>query len=665
MLLDRDICYRALLTRDARFDGRFFIAVRTTGIYCRPICPARTPQRANVEFHRERGRGAGGRLPALPALPARVRAGHAGVARHVAHRVARAAPDRRRRARRAAASTRSPRGSASASASCGGSSSEHLGASPLAVAQTRRVLFAKQLLARDAPAHDRGRARRGLRQPAPLQRDVPRLYRRAAARRCAASARRRASRVGDHARARLRRAVRLAGHARLPRRARDPRRRGGRSASRYRAHDRARRVDGTLAVERRSRGRAALDRDDRVPRPARAAGDPGAHPPRLRPRERRRRDRARSSPRSAARAARRGAARPARPRRVGPVRARGARGARPADHRRRRAAAGRRARGGARGAPRTDAEGGPTHLFPGPERLATADLRGSACRARASRRSARSPRRWRPDPAALRLRWRPRRQSRPLRALPGIGEWTAQYVALRALREPDAFPAADLGLLRAMAATGRARPSAAALLARAERWRPWRAYAAQHLWSAEPRTLDGSVREPAARAPPTEAGVAAPQRPQARAARARTLPTHAHSIQGHRDDKAAPTHAKQFRELHARGRSCCSRTPGTPRAPGSSRPPGPAPSLRRAPASRGRRAGPTATRCRRARSPRRSRRSRAWYRSRSARTPRAATRTTRARSARRSPRCADAGAVGINLEDGSRLPSGSAPRSRP
>src|SRR5215469_4060728 len=50
MDLDDDACYRALTTRDARFDGRLFVAVRTTGIYCRPICPARTPKRENVRF---------------------------------------------------------------------------------------------------------------------------------------------------------------------------------------------------------------------------------------------------------------------------------------------------------------------------------------------------------------------------------------------------------------------------------------------------------------------------------------------------------------------------------------------------------------------------------------------------------------------------------------
>jgi AraC family transcriptional regulator of adaptative response / DNA-3-methyladenine glycosylase II len=71
-----------------------------------------------------------------------------------------------------------------------------------------------------------------------------------------------------------------------------------------------------------------------------------------------------------------------------------------------------------------------------------------------------------------------------LRALPGIGEWTAQYVAMREFREPDAFPAGDIGLLRALTNAQGKRPTSRELLARAERWRPWRAYAAQHLWAS-------------------------------------------------------------------------------------------------------------------------------------------------------------------------------------
>jgi AraC family transcriptional regulator of adaptative response / DNA-3-methyladenine glycosylase II len=68
-----------------------------------------------------------------------------------------------------------------------------------------------------------------------------------------------------------------------------------------------------------------------------------------------------------------------------------------------------------------------------------------------------------------------------LRALPGIGEWTAQYIAMRELREPDAFPAGDIGLLRAVTDSEGKRLTSGQLLAMAERWRPWRAYAAQHL----------------------------------------------------------------------------------------------------------------------------------------------------------------------------------------
>jgi AraC family transcriptional regulator of adaptative response / DNA-3-methyladenine glycosylase II len=72
-----------------------------------------------------------------------------------------------------------------------------------------------------------------------------------------------------------------------------------------------------------------------------------------------------------------------------------------------------------------------------------------------------------------------------LRAIRGVGEWTAQYIALRALREMDAFPASDVGLLRGAEKMDGARPTAAGLLTRSEVWRPWRAYAAQHLWAAD------------------------------------------------------------------------------------------------------------------------------------------------------------------------------------
>ena len=74
---------------------------------------------------------------------------------------------------------------------------------------------------------------------------------------------------------------------------------------------------------------------------------------------------------------------------------------------------------------------------------------------------------------------------RSLVAIKGIGEWTAQYIAMRALKNPDAFPHSDLGLLRAFDAPGRDRMKPAELKARAESWRPWRAYAALLLWSSD------------------------------------------------------------------------------------------------------------------------------------------------------------------------------------
>jgi AraC family transcriptional regulator, regulatory protein of adaptative response / DNA-3-methyladenine glycosylase II len=66
-----------------------------------------------------------------------------------------------------------------------------------------------------------------------------------------------------------------------------------------------------------------------------------------------------------------------------------------------------------------------------------------------------------------------------LMELPGIGPWTAEYIAMRALRWPDAFPAGDLGLVKASRLK-----SAKALEKASERWRPWRAYAAMHLWES-------------------------------------------------------------------------------------------------------------------------------------------------------------------------------------
>ncbi|MFY9512521.1 MAG: adenosine deaminase, partial [Rubrivivax sp.] len=64
-----------------------------------------------------------------------------------------------------------------------------------------------------------------------------------------------------------------------------------------------------------------------------------------------------------------------------------------------------------------------------------------------------------------------------LRALPGIGDWTAQVIAMRALAWPDAWPATDIGLMNALGVR-----DAKHITTLAEAWRPWRAYAVMRLW---------------------------------------------------------------------------------------------------------------------------------------------------------------------------------------
>ena len=73
---------------------------------------------------------------------------------------------------------------------------------------------------------------------------------------------------------------------------------------------------------------------------------------------------------------------------------------------------------------------------------------------------------------------------RQLRAIPGIGDWTAQYIAMRALSWPDAFPHTDLGICKAL---GEKNPQT--ILKIAEQWRPWRAYATLHLWAGLEKKL--------------------------------------------------------------------------------------------------------------------------------------------------------------------------------
>jgi AraC family transcriptional regulator of adaptative response / DNA-3-methyladenine glycosylase II len=131
---------------------------------------------------------------------------------------------------------------------------------------------------------------------------------------------------------------------------------------------------------------------------------------------------------------------------------------------------------------------GLTHVFPSAKRLAAAGTLGlcmpasrqASLKALAEAAAA--------DPHLFRPFGTIEEAIARLRSIRGVGEWTAQYIALRALREPDAFPASDIGLLRGAAIDG-VRPSPTKLLHRAESWRPWRAYAAQHLWAAQATSI--------------------------------------------------------------------------------------------------------------------------------------------------------------------------------
>jgi AraC family transcriptional regulator of adaptative response / DNA-3-methyladenine glycosylase II len=145
MDMDDDACYRAFVMRDARFDGRIFSGVKTTGIYCRPICPARTPKRENMRFYRSAAAAQeAGFRPCLRCRPET--SPDLGSWRGTSNTVSRAmalieagaldAGDVDGLAGRLGVGERQLRRLFQ----------QHLGASPVAVAQTRRVLLAKQLI---------------------------------------------------------------------------------------------------------------------------------------------------------------------------------------------------------------------------------------------------------------------------------------------------------------------------------------------------------------------------------------------------------------------------------------------------------------------------------------------------------------------------------------
>jgi AraC family transcriptional regulator of adaptative response / DNA-3-methyladenine glycosylase II len=136
------------------------------------------------------------------------------------------------------------------------------------------------------------------------------------------------------------------------------------------------------------------------------------------------------------------------------------------------------------GTPFPGLPGGPWRSFPTPETLASAPLEevpGLRLRAPVVRALARAV-----CSGALRLdgSWSLAEVESALQAIRGIGPWTASIIALRALGDPDALPAADLGLRRALGG-GRRLASAREVERRAERWRPWRGYATLWLWSED------------------------------------------------------------------------------------------------------------------------------------------------------------------------------------
>jgi AraC family transcriptional regulator of adaptative response / DNA-3-methyladenine glycosylase II len=504
MELDRNACYRAVQARDPRFDGRFFTAVRTTGIYCRPICPARTPKFENVTFYRSPAAAQeAGYRPCLRCRPE-------------------SSPDLD--GWRSASSTVSRALELIAGGMLDGETNtveglaarlgigerqlrrifrDQLGVSPIAVAQTRRVLFAKQLLHETqmtmtdvALAAGFGSVRRfndtfrGLyrRPPTALRHQRPAIDLNddngsGVTLQLSYAPPYDWTSILEFLAARAIPGIEVVGHDRY-RRTIDL---GGRH--------------GTIEVAP-ARGRDALATTIRFP-------DPRALPTIVR-RIRRVFDLGADVGVIAAQLGADPALAPL-------VRARpGLRvpGAWDGFELAVRAILGQQITvSGARrligrlvdahAEPLRTVDGGDipglAAVFPRPERLAQSDLsllgmpraRAAAVSGLAAATAA--------DPELFDRDASLEAAVARLTTLPGVGDWTAQYVALRALREPDAFPAADVGLLRALTGSDGLRPTAAAVLARAEAWRPWRAYAAQHLWTSLAAGADAppNVRETA------------------------------------------------------------------------------------------------------------------------------------------------------------------------
>ena len=484
MDLDHDACYRAISVRDARFDGRFFTGVKTTGIYCRPVCPARTPRSENVSFYPSAAAAQeAGFRPCLRCRPET--APDLGAWCGTSNTVARAlsliemgALDETNvdtLAGRVGVGERQLRRLFD----------QHLGASPIAVAQTRRVLLAKQLvhethlpLTEIAMAAGFGSVRRFNETFLALFGRPPTALRRAAGPDVSAGGRGEVSlllryRAPYHWPAMLDflAARAIAGIESVERNVGDGVYRRTISLDGWQGTVTVQPGDGDAlrATVRFPRLSALPKIIARIRRVFDLAADPESIAIQL----------AKDPTLAPLVAARPGLRVP---------------GAWDGFELAVRAVLGQQITvGGAlrlagkliagHGRPLIAPEPPLTHVFPEPAVLASADLstlgmprsRAVALSAVAAAVVA--------DPDIFAAGRDLEEAIAQLRSLPGVGEWTAQYIAMRQLREPDAFPAADVGLLRAMARWEGLRPSAGQLLARAERWRPWRAYAAQHLWA--------------------------------------------------------------------------------------------------------------------------------------------------------------------------------------
>ena len=479
--LDHDACYRAIAVRDARFDGRLFTGVKTTGIYCRPICPARTPRPANVVFFPTAAAAhEAGFRPCLRCRPET--SPDLGAWRGASNTVSRALALVEMGALDEA--------SVDALASRVGVGErqlrrlfrQHLGASPIAVAQSRRVLLAKQLIHETqlpmteiAMAAGFGSLRRFNDTFHALFRRPPTALRRSGGADVSAGPNGEISLL-----LRYRPPYDWAAMLGFLRARAIP---GVESVAGdvYRRTIGLHGEQGTVTV--RPVAGNALSATVRFPRLSAL--------PQIIARLRRVFDLAADPDAIALQLVKDPTLAPlvaARPGLRVPgawdgfeLAVRAVLGQQITVPGAIRLAATLVARFGSR---LGDPDGALTHVFPDPAVLAGTDpatmgmprSRGVALLAVAAAVVA--------DPQIFAAGRSLEEAVAQLRALPGIGEWTAQYIAMRQLREPDAFPAADLGLMRAMADSEGLRPTARTLLARAETWRPWRAYAAQHLWAS-------------------------------------------------------------------------------------------------------------------------------------------------------------------------------------